>query len=141
MPVIEFVVPGLAAPQGSKRMVRLRNGRTVLIESSKRVKPWRAVVAYEAGRAFTGAPVECDVTVSAEFVIERPKSHKTSAGAVKSSAPWSPGKPDLDKLCRALLDGLTGVIYGDDSQVIYLNAMKRFGDRSETVVTISYAAR
>ncbi len=87
------------------------------------------------------APVECDVTVSAEFVIERPKSHKTAAGAVKASAPGSPGKPDLDKLCRALLDGLTGVIYRDDSQVIYLNAMKRFGDRSETVVTISYAAR
>jgi hypothetical protein len=32
-------------------------------------------------------------------------------------------------------------MYRDDSQVIYLNAMKRFGDRSETVVTISYAAR
>ena len=141
MPVIEFVVPGLAAPQGSKRMVRLRNGRTVLIEQSKRLKPWRAVVAYEAGRAFTGDQVECDVTVSAEFIIERPKSHKTAAGAVKASAPGSPGKPDLDKLCRALLDGLTGVIYRDDSQVIYLNAMKRFGDRSETVVTISYAAR
>ena len=141
MPVIEFVVPGLAAPQGSKRMVRLRSGRTVLIESSKRLRPWRAVVAYEASRAFTGAPVECDVTVSAEFVIERPKSHKTAAGAVKASAPMSPGKPDIDKLCRALLDGLTGVIYCDDSQVIYLNAMKRFGDRSETVVTISYAAR
>ena len=141
MPVIEFVVPGLAAPQGSKRMVRLRNGRTVLIEQSKRLKPWRAVVAYEAGRAFTGAQVECDVTVSAEFVIERPKSHKTAAGSVKASAPMSPGKPDLDKLCRALLDGLTGVIYRDDSQVIYLNAMKRFGDKSETVVTISYAAR
>lgn len=122
-------------------MVRLRNGRTVLIESSKRVKPWRALVAYEAGRAYTAAPVECDVTVSAEFVIERPRSHLTAGGAVRASAPASPGRPDLDKLCRALLDGLTGVIYRDDSQVIYLNAMKRFGDRSETVVTISYAAR
>lgn len=141
MPVIEFVVPGLAAPQGSKRLVRLRNGRTVLIEQSKRLKPWRAVVAYEAGCAFAGAPVECDVIVSAEFVIERPRSHKTAAGAVRASAPSSPGKPDLDKLCRGLLDGLTGVIYRDDSQVIYLNAMKRFGDRSETVVTISYATR
>lgn len=141
MPVIEFVVPGLAAPQGSKRLVRLRNGRTVLIEQSKRLRPWRAVVAYEAGRAFTGPLVECNVTVSAEFVIERPKSHKTAAGAVRASAPPSPGKPDLDKLCRGLLDGLTGVIYRDDSQVIYLNAMKRYGDRSETFVTISYAAR
>jgi len=141
LPVIEFVVPGLAAPQGSKRLVRLRNGRTVLIEQSKRLKSWRAVVAYEAGCAFTGAPVECDVIVSAEFVIERPRSHKTAAGAVRASAPSSPGKPDLDKLCRGLLDGLTGVIYRDDSQVIYLNAMKRFGDRSETVVTISYATR
>jgi crossover junction endodeoxyribonuclease RusA len=122
-------------------MVRLRNGRTVLLESSKRVKPWRALVAYEAGRAHTGAPIECDVTVSAEFIVQRPASHLTKSGQVRDAAPMSPGRPDLDKLCRALLDGLTGVVYRDDSQVIYLNAMKRFGDRSETVVTISYATR
>ena len=46
--------------------------------------------------------------------------------------------PDIDKLCRGLLDGLNqgvetgkvgdGLIYGDDSQVIELIARKYYAD-------------
>ena len=46
---IEFTIPGAAAPQGSKRAIRLRTGRTVLVESSAKVKPFRAVAALVAG--------------------------------------------------------------------------------------------
>jgi Holliday junction resolvase RusA-like endonuclease len=139
--LIEFTVPGMAAPQGSKRLVRLKNGRTVMFDQCKRLKPWRAAVAYEAGRAWVGPPAAVACTISAEFVFERPKSHWRKAGELTKTAPLHPGKPDIDKLCRALLDGLTGVVMVDDSQVIWLNAHKRFGSQSETFVTISYAAR
>ena len=139
--ILEFTVPGEAAPQGSKRAVRLPNGRTVLLESSKRLKPWRGLVSMCAAEAWKESPTTAPVELHATFTFVRPKSHFTAKGALKSGARPAPGKPDLDKLCRGLLDGLTGVIYRDDSQVIYLNAMKRFGDMSETVVTISYAAR
>jgi len=49
--------------------------------------------------------------------------------------------PDVDKLCRGLLDGIgqgvetgkvgDGVIYGDDSQVIELVARKFYADDRE----------
>ena len=139
--LIEFTVPGMAAPQGSKRLVRLRNGRTVMFDQCKRLKPWRAAVAYEAGRVWVGPPAAAACAISVEFVVERPKSHWRKAGTLTNKAPLHPGKPDIDKLCRALLDGLTGVVMVDDSQVIWLNAHKRYGSQSETFVTISYAAR
>ncbi len=36
-------------------------------------------------------------------------------------------KPDLDKLVRATLDALTGVIYQDDGQVVNIIASKVYG--------------
>ena len=44
---IEFFVEGIPASQGSKRHV----GRGILIESSKRVKPWRSDVRIAAQEA------------------------------------------------------------------------------------------
>ncbi|WP_312778521.1 hypothetical protein [Corynebacterium variabile] len=39
-----FHVPGVPAPQGSKNAYR-RGNKVLLVESSKKVKPWRAAVA------------------------------------------------------------------------------------------------
>jgi hypothetical protein len=104
--LITFTVPGEAAPQGSKRAVRSRNGRILLLESSAKVKPYRAVFHY------------------------------TSKGILKATAPVSPRRPDLDKACRAALDAMTGVVYVDDSQVAILSACKEYGDRAETIVKV-----
>ena len=46
--MIEFRVPGIAAPQGSKKAFRTRGGRIALVESCARVKPYRATVALAA---------------------------------------------------------------------------------------------
>ena len=134
--MIEFTVPGLAAPQGSKRAVRLRNGRTVLLESSARVRPYRAVFALAARQAWTEPPAMGVVAVELLFRFLRPKSHYTSTGALRLSAPRAPGRPDLDKLCRAALDAMTGVVYADDSQVAILSACKEWGDTAETRVKV-----
>jgi crossover junction endodeoxyribonuclease RusA len=130
--VITIEVRGLPAPQGSKRHV----GRGIMVESSKAVGPWREAVRAETQRAnplpagaawFTGS-----VAVEITFSLPRPKGHFGSgrnAGLVKSSAPRFPaGRPDLDKLTRAVLDGLTaGGAWADDAQVVHLNAWKQYG--------------
>ncbi len=36
-------------------------------------------------------------------------------------------RPDLDKLCRACLDSLTGIVWRDDAQVVRLEASKDYG--------------
>lgn len=62
------------------------------------------------------------------FTFERPKSHVKRNGDLRSGySEYHVQRPDVDKLCRAILDALTGVVYHDDSQVISLSAVKQWG--------------
>ena len=134
---IEFRIPGPAAPQGSKRAIKLRNGRVALIESSNRVKPYRAIAAMYAAEAWPGTPATGPVALEVAFRFVRPASHTRSDGSLKPGAPLAPGRPDIDKLLRALLDALTGVVYADDSQVACVWVTKEYGARAETVVSVA----
>jgi crossover junction endodeoxyribonuclease RusA len=134
--MIEFTVPGFAAPQGSKRAVKLRNGRVVLLESSAKVKPYRAVFALVAREAWKELPATGAVAVELCFRFPRPKSHFTSRGLLRPALPLAPTRPDLDKLCRAALDAMTGVVYVDDGQVAMIAASKEWGETAETLVKV-----
>ena len=51
---------------------------------------------------------------------------------VKNSSPVHHlQKPDTDKLIRAILDALTGIIYKDDSQVDAIHVTKKWADTLE----------
>jgi len=118
-----FTVEGLSpAPQGSKRHV----GGGRMIESSARVRPWREAVRQEA--MATGVPMTAGpVFVRLTFRFIRPKGHHNAKGMIKASAPIEHTKrPDLDKLVRSTLDGLTGVLFVDDSQVAFITASKEY---------------
>ena len=118
-----FVVEGLSpAPQGSKRHV----GGGRMIESSAKVKPWREAVRQEA--LATGAPMAAGpVFVQLTFRFIRPKGHLNTQGNLRQSAPIEHIKrPDLDKLVRSTLDGLTGALFTDDSQVAFMVASKEY---------------
>lgn len=126
-------VNGMPAPQGSKRHV----GGGRMIEMSKAVGPWRQAVRAEVQHAmqdrfpFAG-PVECRIN----FSLPRPKGHYgtgRNAGTVKASSPrWPATLPDVDKLARAVLDGITeGGAWKDDGQVVSLIATKEYADAGD----------
>lgn len=112
-----FFIPGIPAPQGSKSGF-IRGGRVVMVESSKKVKPWREAVARVAGEN-VDEPKEGPIRLVLEFIMPR-----TKAMGNKVAQPMTQ-KPDLDKLIRSTCDGLTGPGYVDDSQVVSVSAVKR----------------
>lgn len=127
---LSFFAYGTPAPQGSKRYV----GRGIMVESSKKVKPWREAVATFCRDAiqkhyWTGSKVDCAL-LEITFGFPRPAGHYGSgknAGVVKASAPKYPsrGTADLDKLVRATCDAITtagGWI--DDRVVVGLRCSK-----------------
>lgn len=134
-------VYGIPAPQGSKRFVGTsKAGHGILIESSKKLKPWRQAVWAEALGAkaklpafqtLTGA-VEIDVT----FFLARPQRPKNKI------FPICP--PDCDKLQRSTFDALTTAgIYTDDSQIVDIRARKRFARAPEeagAIITVKECA-
>lgn len=98
-----------------------------MVESSKAVGPWRERIASELAR-LNLEPTRDPVYVSMFFIFARPKSHLKKNGDLTRSAPvWPATRPDLDKLARAALDAMTGLVFVDDSQVVYLNARKSYG--------------
>lgn len=121
---LRLFVPGRPAPQGSKDFKGFsKTGKAILKESSDAVGPWRERVALAAASAILaeGLPVlakEFSIAASVTFVMPRP------AGAPKRSTPPAVKRPDLDKLARAILDGLTDVVWIDDSQVVDLHCRK-----------------
>lgn len=115
-----FFTPGTPRPQGSKRAITNQHtGRTHLIESSKHVGDWRGDVKHAAVTAQgTNPPYTGPVAVHLAFHLPRPKSHP------KTKITHPVKRPDIDKLTRAVLDALTGVIYHDDSQITYIQVWK-----------------
>lgn len=123
MSTLTFYVAGTPAPQGSKRAFII-GGKARLVEMSKRVKPWRRAVYDCAREAMILARIVSfrgPVRVSLEFVMPRPK---------RPTKPGCDVRPDIDKLARATLDGLTGMIFDDDSAVVRLAASKRYARAS-----------
>jgi Holliday junction resolvase RusA-like endonuclease len=125
--VITIIAYGDPAPQGSKKFVGIAQatGRGILVESSKRVKPWRQDVEHAAREAmqFGKLPaLDEPLYVRMVFTMPKPKSAK------KRSRTYPMRKPDVSKLCRSTEDALTtGGVWADDSRVVeYLRLAKVF---------------
>lgn len=124
--MITFVVYGIPAPKGSKSAFPIRRktgkmGAVVVEGKTERQADWKhrveAVVqelAAEGTRMLDG-PLQVDVT----FYLPRPAS--------APKARWAPDrKPDIDKLLRALLDPMSGVLIADDARIVRICADKRY---------------
>ena len=128
--MIDFFVRGTPVPQGSGMVPNGHGG--VFAPRNTRVRPWREAIRSEAQRAIP-EPLTAGVAVTVTFGLQRPKGHYRTgrhASQLRPGAPSRPvGKPDADKLARAVLDGLTdGGAWKDDSQVVSLTVYKRYAE-------------
>lgn len=124
--ISKFSVEGLPAPQGSKRHVG--NGR--MIEASKFLPAWRAKIKQECESLFD-EPMDGALEVELWFYLPRPSSVSREYPTVM---------PDLDKLCRAVGDGLTaGGAISDDARIVDLHAFKRYSVDGWTGVVVQIA--
>lgn len=125
--MIEIIVHGEPAPQGSKRYVGRHGGRGLMIESSAKVKPWREAVKWAAIEAMRAQgitePLDGPLCVQMVFTLRKP------ASAPKRTRTFPDRKPDLSKLVRSTEDALTdaGLIV-DDARIVSLLAFKLFPD-------------
>jgi len=139
MTAISFDVRGIPVPQGSARaFVAGGKARVVTGATHGPLADWRHAIATEARAAVSGAPLLGPVRVQLVFRFPRPQSHYLPAGArrpkpeLRLDAPeLMVSRPDADKIARAGLDALTGVLYRDDSQVAELRVTKRYAGSEE----------
>jgi crossover junction endodeoxyribonuclease RusA len=134
---MRFTVYVKPQPQGSSKAF-VRGKHAVITSDNTKLKPFRnevTAVALNACRdesmTWPIAGKHVPVSLALDFYFDRPPSipRKRSSMVVK---------PDIDKLARATLDALTGVLFADDAQVTELNVIKRYGspERVEISVTV-----
>lgn len=139
MTALRITVHGTPAAQGSKRHV----GNGVMIEDSKRTKPWRdsvksateaAIAEWESEAEREWKPLDGPIRVTVAFRFPRPKKHYRTgrfADVLRDDAPaYHSGSPDIDKCVRAVFDALTQAgAWRDDSRVAMVFATKVYADR------------
>ena len=118
--MISFYVQGEPAPQGSKRFVGIHKGKGRMIESSKKVKPWREAVYWAAieAKSKTAMVMPMDGALAAVmvFVLPKPPSIRRA---------YPDRKPDLSKLVRSTEDALVDAgLIADDARIITCLASK-----------------
>lgn len=114
-------VVGVPAPQGSKRHV----GKGRMIESSKKVAPWREAVKSAAAAEMDWSALRLDgpLVLEVSFYLSRPK---------KPKAAYPDRMPDLSKLIRATEDALTDAgVWADDARVVSIDASKFYCDANQ----------
>jgi len=103
--------------------------------AAKGLKAWEKQIKQAADFAMRNHPGAFDtpVMVMATFYLQRPQSHFKGSKRLKDFLKtafrkvWPQKAPDLDKLFRAINDGMNGVVFVDDKQVIGLCGLKKWG--------------
>lgn len=121
MAQIVFTVHGTPLPQGST--VATSRGK-VRHHGHAKLTAWRQAIGWAARTAMTTQPLSGPVIVSLVFQFEG-----------DSKRPMTK-RPDVDKLGRAVLDALTGIVWRDDCQVVGLQSVKGYGHDSRVEVMV-----
>lgn len=139
--MIEFFVPGIPKPGGSKIPgFNRKTGKSFVRPACDKVKGWMQTVAYFAYNEYKGELLTGPIRLSMTFVMPRPKNHYgtgRNAGVLKPTAPyWHDKQPDRTKLLRSTEDALTKVIWKDDSQVCGGPCLKVYGEKTGVEIKV-----
>ena len=135
--MIHFTIPGEPVAQGRPRATSI--GGHARVYQPKKSMSYQAKVATfatEAMRVDKQQPLVGAVSVEIEAVFERAASSYRKKNPRKREA--RTGRPDVDNLIKAIMDGMAGVVYANDSQVAIVCAAKYTGAQGEMPgVTVS----
>ena len=106
-----------------------RVGKFVSTYTPKKTKDFEELVAEAAKQAMGDVgPLETPLRMFITFVMPIPASYSKKRRLACSSGEEShTKKPDIDNLCKSLFDGMNGIVYKDDAQIVSLNAVKCYG--------------
>jgi Holliday junction resolvase RusA-like endonuclease len=124
--MIAFTVPG--QPQGKGRPKIVKIGGFSRMATPKKTVTYEALVAHTAQQALAGRGL-CTLAVGVDLSIDmevpsswsEKKRRQALAGEVLPTT-----KPDVDNVVKAIFDGLNGVLWLDDKQVVDTRIRKRY---------------
>jgi Holliday junction resolvase RusA-like endonuclease len=136
MKIAEFTVPGEPVAKGRARSF-IRNGHVAHYTPDKTAR-YENLVKMAASEAMAGrlpseAPLNMEIVAFMGIAASWSKKRQQAA---RDGLERPTKKPDLDNIVKAVKDGLNGVAWKDDSQVVRLTAGKFWSDKPRVEVRI-----
>jgi len=136
---ITFTIPGEPVAKGRPRSF-VRGGHVAHYTPEKTAR-YENLVKLAAQQAMAGRlPLEGAVYLVVRASMGIPVSWSVKRRIAAASGTVTPTKrPDLDNIVKAVKDGLNGVAWRDDAQVIELHAIKRYSATPSVYVQVMEA--
>jgi len=122
--MVTFKVDATPVPKGRARYVR--RGNYISTYTPEKTRTYETLIK-EAAREAMGAsePLETPVSLYLYIRVPIPKScTKKRLEAISDGSEKPTKKPDASNILKSVEDGMNGVVYHDDSQIINLHVSK-----------------
>ena len=123
-PMISFSIPGKPQP---KQRPRVTSHGTYTPQATV---DYERLVGWQCRSVYKGKPLTTALKLTVRVFFKLPKR------TVKEKGDWHTNRPDLDNIIKSIKDGLNGIAYEDDSQIVYLVATKQWASEDYVIVEI-----
>lgn len=136
MTEIIFTIPG--APVGKGRPKIDARGKFARVYTPEKTANYEGLIAHAAHVAMGGRTLIVGaVAVQLDIRLPIPASWSLKRQGMASRGEIAPTrKPDIDNVEKAIFDGMNGVVWKDDVQVVDVSKRKRYAETPGVVVIV-----
>jgi len=124
--MITFKVDGVPVPKGRARYVR--RGNHISTYTPEKTRTYETLIKDAARQAMgVSEPLETPVSLYLYIRVPIPASAtKKRLQAIADGSEKPTKKPDASNVLKSVEDGMNGVVYKDDSQIVNIHVTKVF---------------
>ena len=124
-------------PVAQARPRATRFGRGIRLYDLEQVRVYKAQLAESARFMYHGEPLTGPLVVTIKFYRAIQQSETKKRHRLKAQGTIRPTKkPDLDNYIKSTLDGLNGVLWVDDNEIVGLHTGKYYSDRPRIEIEV-----
>ena len=134
--IISFSLLGKPIPKARARFAR--RGSNVVAFTPDKTAQHEQAIGYAGKVAAMGRVLDGPIRLEAVFGLPIPPSWPKWKRLEAAEGTLRPaGRPDTDNLLKAVLDGLNGVIWKDDAQIVHIVVEKLYSVEPFTAVRVA----
>lgn len=136
---LRIVVEGVPVAKGRPKFTTVNgHGRSYTPAKTRIYENWVQMCGVLAMSKAGLSTLDSPVVLEVEAVMPIPTSWSKKRQRMAAEGEILPAKkPDLSNICKAVEDGLNGIVFRDDSQIVRSSARKLYGSDPKVVITIT----
>jgi Holliday junction resolvase RusA-like endonuclease len=134
--IVSFKVDG--NPVGKQRARYAKRGNFVQTYTPEKTRTYETLIKESAKQAMgSSEPLETPVTLYLYIRVCVPKScTKKRLEAIQNGSEKPIKKPDASNILKSVEDGMNGVVYKDDSQIVNIHVAKVYSSEASVDICV-----